>query len=64
MTIKFEPQFHKKMSQSGDHAVWVALPHPRTIIPVKAHYYRQWQFEEQLKIQGAGDVVLAFPVSQ
>lgn len=63
MSIKFDPQFHKKISHDGRNAVWVAMPHPRTVIPVKTMFYRKWQFEECLKIQEAGDVVLALPMS-
>lgn len=58
MSIKFEPQFHKQISQNGKSNVWVALPHSKTTIPVKTRIYDQWQYEERLKIQEAGDTVL------
>ena len=63
MPIEFDPQFHKRISRSEKSSVWVALPHPRTLIPVKTTFYRKWQFEERLKLQEAGDVVLTLPLS-
>lgn len=43
MAIDFTPQFHKRISQQPERSVWVAIPHPRTLIPVKTIYYRAWQ---------------------
>jgi hypothetical protein len=63
MPIEFDPQFHKKITQSEKNSVWVALPHPRTVIPVKTMFYRKWQFEECLRLQEAGEIVLTLPLS-
>jgi hypothetical protein len=63
MAIRFEPQFHKRLTPGRSGSVWVALPHPRTLIPVKLHFYREWQLEESVKLQEAGETVLAFAIS-
>lgn len=63
MAIDFTPQFHKRISQNGGRNLWVAIPHPKTLIPVKTVYYRAWQHEECLRLQEAGEEVLAFAVS-
>jgi hypothetical protein len=59
MAIDFTPQFHRKVSHSAGACVWVAIPHPRTLMPVKTIYYRVWQQEEHLRLQRAGETVLA-----
>jgi hypothetical protein len=63
MAIDFTPQFHKRLSQSNGRNVWVALPHPHTLIPVKTAYYRSWQQEERLRLQTAGEEVLVVAIS-
>lgn len=63
MSIDFIPQFHRKISRHGEQNVWVAVPHPKTLIPIKTVYYRTWQQEESLRLQKAGEEVLAFPIS-
>ena len=63
MAINFIPQFHKRVSQNPEQSVWVAIPHPKTLIPVKTIYYRNWQQEECLRLQNAGEEVLSFAVS-
>lgn len=58
MSVGFEPQFHKRVARhKGVHA-WMPLPQPRTLMPVKSVFYRQWQIEERLKLQAAGETVL------
>jgi hypothetical protein len=59
MAIDFTPQFHRKVSHSAGACVWVAIPHPRTLMPVKTIYHRVWQQEEHLRLQRAGETVLA-----
>ncbi|HEY8101071.1 MAG TPA: hypothetical protein VIF82_09975 [Burkholderiaceae bacterium] len=54
----FEPQFHRILEQGHNHSVWIALPHPRTLIPLKKIFYRKWQLEECLKLQAAGETVV------
>jgi hypothetical protein len=63
MAIDFTPQFHKRISPRREGSVWVAIPHPRTLMPVKTTYYSAWQQEERLRLQDAGEEVLAFAVS-
>lgn len=63
MAIDFIPQFHRKLTQNGSYSVWVALPHPRTLIAAKTNYYRAWQREECAKLESAGEVVLAFAIT-
>ncbi|RZI44806.1 hypothetical protein EGT07_05205 [Herbaspirillum sp. HC18] len=63
MAIDFTPQFHKRLSKHNGRNIWVAIPHPRTLIPVKTAYYRAWQQEERLRLTNAGEEVLAFAVS-
>lgn len=63
MAVGFAPQFHKCVTKSKAGSVWVALPHPVTTIPVKLHFYRKWQSEESLKLQEAGETVLALAIS-
>ena len=63
MAIDFTPQFHRKLSGNGEHTVWVAVPHPGTLIPAKRAYYRTWQQEEWLRLTKAGEEVVALPVS-
>jgi len=63
MAIHFLPQFHKKISRSDGRNVWIAIPHPKTLIPVKTVYYRNWQQEECLRLQEAGEEVMAFAIS-
>ena len=63
MGIDFTPQFHRKLSRNKDGNVWIAIPHPKTLVPVKTMYYRTWQQEERLRLVNAGEEVLAFPVS-
>ncbi|HZW21358.1 hypothetical protein [Noviherbaspirillum sp.] len=59
MAIDFTPQFHKRLSRNSGHGVWVPVPHPRTLIPVKTQYYRAWQQEECLRLRSAGEEVMA-----
>jgi hypothetical protein len=61
MPITFDPQFHRKIKQASNHSVWQAMPHPRTVIPVKSTYYQKWQAEESLRLQEAGEIVLPNP---
>lgn len=63
MMIDFIPQFHKRVSRNTEGGAWVAIPHPRTLIPIKTLYYRTWQQEERLRLQQAGEEVLSFAVS-
>jgi hypothetical protein len=63
MSLKFTPQFHRKLSSTGTRTVWVPLPHPRTVIQVKTMYYRTWQQEESMRLREVGDDVLSFPIS-
>lgn len=63
MTINFIPQFHKRISRNTEGSAWVAIPHPRTLIPVKTLYYRTWQQEERLRLQLAGEEVLLLAAS-
>ncbi|OWW22152.1 hypothetical protein [Noviherbaspirillum denitrificans] len=63
MAIDFTPQFHKRLSRVGGHGVWVAVPYPRTLIPVKTLYYRTWQQEECARLRNAGEEVVTFAVS-
>lgn len=58
MAVSFEPQFHKRIAYYKGARAWVALPQPKTLMPVKTVFYRQWQIEEQLKLQEAGETVL------
>lgn len=63
MAIDFTPQFHKRLSKGDGRNVWVAIPHPRTLIPVKTAYYRAWQQEECLRLTKAGEDVLSLAIS-
>jgi hypothetical protein len=63
MSLNFTPQFHRKLSTKETHAVWVPLPHPKTVIAVKTMYYRTWQQEESMRLRERGDEVLCFPIS-
>jgi hypothetical protein len=63
MSLNFTPQFHRRLSSKETRAVWVPLPHPKTVIPVKAMYYRTWQQEESMRLRELGDEVLCFPIS-
>ncbi|TCS36642.1 hypothetical protein EDC30_106184 [Paucimonas lemoignei] len=58
MAVSFEPQFHKRVNRNQEERAWIALPHPRTLVPVKSMFYRQWQFEERVRLQEAGEIVL------
>jgi len=58
MAASFEPQFHKSVLRDEGKRIWVALPQPRTLLPVKTTFYRRWQFEERLKLEEAGETVL------
>lgn len=58
MAVSFEPQFHKRIAHHKGARAWVALPQPKTLMPVKTVFYRQWQIEERLKLQEAGETVL------
>jgi len=60
MAIDFTPQFHKKLSKNDERGVWIALPHPRTLIPAKIAYYHAWQQEECQRLKNAGEEVVAF----
>lgn len=59
MAIDFTPQFHRRTPQNNGRNVWVAIPHPKTLIQVKTAYYRAWQQEERLRLQSAGEDVMA-----
>jgi hypothetical protein len=61
MSITFDPQFHKKIKQTGNYSVWQATPHPKSVIPVKSMYYQKWQDEECLRLQENGEIVLQKP---
>lgn len=61
MKNTFDPQFHKCVAQSNDHGVWMALPHPRTLVSFKAECYKQWELEERLKLQEAGEELVSQP---
>lgn len=63
MAINFTPQFHKRLSTNNGRNVWVAIPHPKTLIPVKTAYYRTWQQEECQRLRQAGEEVIAFAIS-
>lgn len=63
MGIDFTPQFHRMLSRHKSANVWVAIPHPKTLIPVKTAYYRAWQQEECARLRSAGEEVLALPIS-
>lgn len=63
MGIDFTPQFHRKLSKNNGRNVWVAIPHPRTLIPVKTVYYRTWQQEECVRLRIAGEEVVAVAIS-
>lgn len=58
MSFSFEPQFHKRVTRHKGTRAWMPLPQPRTLMPVKSVFYRQWQIEERLKLQAAGETVL------
>jgi hypothetical protein len=58
MATSFEPQFHKRINRNKGTGQWIALPTPRTLIPVKSVFFQQWQIEERLRLQEAGEVVL------
>jgi hypothetical protein len=60
MSIDFIPQFHQRISQGRGPGVWVAIPQPKMLIPVKPVYYLAWQQEECLRLQEAGEEVLSF----
>jgi hypothetical protein len=57
MAPDFEPQFHKRVANGDNTSVWVALPHPRTVLPVKASFYLKWQMEERIRLEKAGETV-------
>jgi hypothetical protein len=59
--MDFMPQFHRRATRSDGRRVWIAVPHPKTLVPEKTHYYRDWQREERLRLQNAGEHVLGFP---
>lgn len=61
MSVSFKPQFHKRVVRYKSAHIWIALPHPKTLMPVKSVFYRQWQMEERLKLQEAGETVLQEP---
>ncbi|QAU33946.1 hypothetical protein [Janthinobacterium sp. 17J80-10] len=58
MASSFEPQFHKRVLRDKGDSIWVALPQPRTLLPVKITFYRRWQCEERLKLEELGETVL------
>lgn len=64
MSIDFVPQFHQRISRGRGQEVWVAIPQPKALIPVKPVYYLAWQQEECLRLQKAGEEVLTFVVSR
>jgi len=57
VAINFTPQFHRRLSLRNKD-VWVALPYPKTLIPAKTIYYRNWQQEESLRLAQEGETVL------
>jgi hypothetical protein len=63
MRLNFSPQFHLRLSGDRDRHLWVAAPRPRTLIAAKAHYYIAWQREEGIRLQNAGEEVIALPIS-
>ncbi|MFC7517533.1 hypothetical protein ACFQUU_21205 [Herbaspirillum sp. GCM10030257] len=63
MELNFSPQFHKKISYKDGRAIWVATPHPATLIPMKTRYYQAWQREERLRLQDYGDEVMTLAMS-
>lgn len=63
MAIDFTPQFHRKLTRNDKRAVWVAVPHPGTLIPAKKAYYRAWQQEEWLRLTKAGEEVVALAIT-
>lgn len=62
MALDFLPQFHKRIAHPGG-GIWVAAPHPETLIPAKQAYYRKWQFEEYQRLCTAGEEVMALAIS-
>lgn len=58
MTVSFEPQFHRRIGRNQNVSAWIALPPPETLVPAKSAFYRQWQLEERMKLQAAGETVL------
>lgn len=63
MALNFTPQFHRRLATSGERSIWVAIPHPRTLIPAKIAYYRAWQQEEWQRLTNAGEEVIALAIS-
>jgi hypothetical protein len=57
----FEPQFHKRMALGAGKPIWVALPNPKSELPVKAEFYQKWQMEERMRLEKAGETVASSP---
>jgi hypothetical protein len=63
MSLDFSPQFHKRLSYNNGQWIWVATPHPKTVMPIKMRFYQAWQREEYARLRRSGADVMAIAIS-